>query len=135
LPVNFESASSVTEFLQASEAATVKKLFLEKGLPIDDIVDRNQRPPYVKNKSYDWVTPTLFISAALYSENPALVSMALSVLANYATDFFKGINRMPDVRLDIVAEETKTKTYKKISYQGPVDGLKNLADVIRAVIK
>ena len=44
LPINFESATSIAEFLQASEAATIKKLLVAEGLPLDDIVDRHQRP-------------------------------------------------------------------------------------------
>lgn len=132
LPINFESAMSISEFLQASEAATIKKLLLAESLPLDDIVDRSQRPPYVKNKSGDWVAPIVFVSASMYSQNQALVSLALNVLGNYATDFFKGSPRVHDVTLKIVVEK-KNKTCKKITYQGPIDGLKDLAEVIREV--
>ena len=34
LPINFESATSIGELLQASEAATIKKLFLAEDLPV-----------------------------------------------------------------------------------------------------
>jgi hypothetical protein len=132
LPINFESVMSISEFLQASEAATIKKLLLAKAIPLDDIVDRNQRPPYVKNKSYEWISPIIFVSASLYSQNPALVSIALNVLGNYATDFFRGIRGVHDVSLNIVVER-KNKTYKKISYQGPIEGLKDLPEIIREV--
>lgn len=134
LPINFESATSISEFLQAAEAATVKKLLLAEALPFDDIVDRSQRPPYVKNKGLEWIAPIVFVSAGLYSENPALVSVALNVLGNYATDFFKGIGGAHEVNLNIVVEN-KNKTFKKIAYQGPIEGLKGLAEVIREVAK
>jgi len=134
LPVNFDSASSQTELLQASEAATIRKLFVAEGLPIDDIVDRSHRPPYVKNKSNEWVAPVVFISASLYSQNPALVSMALSVLANYATDFFKGASKIPEVKLDVVVEKKRNESYKRLSYSGPVAGLKDLTDTIRDAV-
>jgi len=132
LPINFESATSIAELLQASEAATIKKLLVAEGLPFDDIVDRHQRPPYVKNKNFEWVPPVLFVSASLYSQNPELVSVALNILANYATDFFKGMRGAHEVSLNIVVEK-KNKTYKKIVYQGPIEGLKDLVEVIREV--
>jgi hypothetical protein len=134
LPVNFESAASVAEFLQASESATVRKLFLAEGLPIDEIVDRSQRPPYIKNKSFEWAAPIIFVSAALYSQNPTAVTLALNVLANYATEFFRGYGPIAGVKLDVVVERKRNETYKRISYQGPIAGVKDLPEVIREVV-
>lgn len=134
LPINFESVTSVTEFLQASEAATIRKLFLSAGLPIDDIVSRSQRPPYVKNKSFEWVPPIVFVSAALYSQNPNLVSLALNILANYATEFFRGRGAPREVKVDVVIEKRKNEMYKRISYQGPITGLRDLSEVVREVV-
>lgn len=134
LPLNFESASSIADLLQASEAATIRKLLLGEGLPIDDIVDRSRRPPYLKNKSHEWVAPILFISAALYSQNPNLVNVALNVIANYATDFFRGVSPAREVKLNIIVEKRKDEIYKQISYQGCIAGLKDLPEVIREVV-
>jgi hypothetical protein len=130
LPINLESAASMAELLQASEAATIRKLLVAEGIPLDDILDRRRRPPYVKNKSFEWVAPGLFVSASLYSQNPALVSVALGVVANYATDFFKGMSGEHEVSLNIIVER-KNRTYRKVSYLGPVEGLKELAEIIR----
>lgn len=133
LPVNFESASSQETFRQASETATVKKLFRNAGVPLDEIVDRNQRPPYIDNHSLDCVLPTLFVSAALFSGNQYCISVALEILASYATDFFKGMGGARVVKLEIVVEKERNKTCRKISYYGDVEGLKALPDVIREV--
>jgi len=132
LPINFDSASSISELRQASEAATIKKLLLKAGVPIEDIVDRSQRPPYVKNKHSDWVAPILFVSASLCSQNPALVSLALDVIGNYATEFFRGMASTPEVSFSIVVGR-RNGTYKKVEYRGPVVGLKGMAEVIREV--
>jgi hypothetical protein len=132
LPINFESANSIGELLQASEASTIKTLLLAEAVPLDDIVDRNQRPPYVKNKSHEWIAPIMFISGSLYSQNPALVSVALNVLGNYATEFFRGSVGSREVNLNVVVG-SKNGSHKKIAYQGPVEGLKNLVDIIREV--
>lgn len=133
LPINLEAASAISDLLLASEAATIKKLFLEKGLPVDEILDRDLRPPYVKNKSHEWIAPVLFISGSFYLQDPTMVSLALNVLGNYATRFFMGDSREGEVSLDIIFEKKRNRIYKKISYKGPASGLANLADTIREV--
>ena len=133
LPANFESAMSSADFRQVSKAATVKTLFRNAGLPHGDITDKGQRPPYIHNNSFEWVAPTVFVSAALFSENPNYVSIALSVIANYATDFFKGMTGTKTVKLEIVVEQTKARTCKKLSYEGDVDGLQALPEIIRGL--
>ncbi len=132
LPVNFESASSITDFRTVAEAATVKTLLRSAGLPHDDIVERAARPPYISNHSYDWVAPTLFISAALLSQSPHLVSVALSAIANYLTDFFKGDTAEKSIKMNIVIERAINHSCKKVSYEGPPEGLKELAEIIRS---
>lgn len=51
LPLNFESATSIADLRHASQTSTLKKLLVKEGLPLNDIVERSRRPPYVKNKS------------------------------------------------------------------------------------
>jgi len=132
LPINFESAESIKDFRQASEAATVKTLLRSENLPHDDIVGRQDRPPYIQNNAFEWIAPTLFVSATLVSQNPVAISVALNVLGNYATDFFRGLSGKKTVKIEIVVEQAKAKSCKKISYEGPSDGLKDLADIIRS---
>lgn len=133
LPLNFESATSIAEFRQPSEASTVKTLLRTAGLPYAELVQRDQRPPYVHNNAFEWLAPTMFISVGVLSQNPNVASVALSVLANYVTDFFKGRGKDAAVKLDVVVETTKTKTCKRISYEGSPEGLRELADVIREI--
>lgn len=131
LPINFENASSVEELRQAAESSTVKTLFRNANVPYVDLFKGEKRLPYVHNNAFELVVPTLFVSANLLSQNPAAVSIALSVIANYATDFFKGMSKEASVKLEVVIEITKTKKCKRISYEGPPEGLRALADVIR----
>jgi hypothetical protein len=134
LPVNFESAHSIADFRNLSEAATVKKLLRNADLPHGDLVDRESRPPYIQNNTFEWVAPTLFISGSLASENPYLVSVALGTIANYVTGFLNGFAGSSNhtVKVDIVVEQNKTAACKKITYEGPPEGLKDLAEVVRA---
>lgn len=132
LPINFESASTIGDFLQASETSTIKKLLLSETVPIEDIVERSQRPPYVKNKSHEWVAPIIFVSASLWSQYEPLVAVALNVLGNYATEFLRGSSSTHEVNLKIVVEK-KNKTYKQIEYEGSIEGLRDLPKVIREI--
>jgi hypothetical protein len=131
LPSNFESAGSIDEFRQASEAATVKTLFRAAGIPHSDIVDKSKRPPYIHNNAIEWIAPTLFVSASLLSNNPELVSGALGVISTYVADFLKGATGKNLVKLNVVVEKTKTRTCKEISYEGDAEGLRNLTGAIQ----
>lgn len=131
LPINFENASSVDELRQTAESSTVKTLFRNANVPYVEVFKNEKRLPYVHNNAFEWVVPTLFVSASLLSQNPSAISIALSVIANYATDFFKGMSKEASVKLDVVIETTKTKKCKRISYEGTPEGLRALADVIR----
>ncbi|MBS0536991.1 MAG: hypothetical protein JSR72_23270 [Proteobacteria bacterium] len=131
LPINFENAASAEDLRQAANASTIKTLFRNSNVPHVDIFGADKRLPYVHNNAFEWVVPTLFLSASLLSENPNAVSVALGVIANYATDFFKGMSRQASVKLEVVVETTKSKHCKRISYEGPPEGLRDLADVIR----
>jgi hypothetical protein len=133
LPVNFEAAESIDEFRQASEAATLKTLFRSEDIPYDEILEETEKPPYTQNNAFEWVAPTLFVSAAIVVENPTYVTIALNVVSNYATDFFKGIYGDNEVSMDIVVESSEEKKCKRISYEGPSEGLEDLDSVVKEI--
>lgn len=132
LPENFESAVNYSELRQRSEAATVRTLFRTNGVPLAEVLDPSRPVPYIQNNGIEWVGPMLFVSSALMSENPTAVSVAVGVLANYLTDFFKGISGKPEVSVTIVVERRKDHTCKQISYKGSVDGLSSLPDIVKS---
>jgi hypothetical protein len=133
LPQNFQSAGKIADFRQMSEAATVKKMFRAAGLELTELVDRPQRPPYIHNNYADWVAPTLFLSSALCSQNPNAISVALSIIANYLTDLFKGV-KTPTVKLEFVVEKTKSRKCMMVKYEGDVTGIASLEGVLRKVV-
>lgn len=132
LPSNFETASDISTFRQVSESATVRTLLRTSSIPLDELLSKEQRSPYIQNNAFEWVAPTLFVSVGVLSQNAPYLSVALSVIANYATDFFKGMSGENQVQMDIVVERSKSKICKKITYKGPPEGLKDLPEVIRA---
>ena len=134
LPVNFEAATPMTPVRQLMGTLTIKKIFSISNVPYSEIRRGNEKPSYIGHRSFEWAIPTLFFSASLLLQNPEAISVSLSVIANYLTDFFKGFGEEKKGKLDIVVEKNKSKIFKKISYEGPIDGIKELADVAKEIL-
>jgi hypothetical protein len=135
LPENFSTAPSRGELLHRSEAATVRTLFRNSEVPVDDILPAGERIPYIQNNAFEWIAPTIFFAAAFLAQNDATVSIALNVLSNYITDFFKGIPGHKAVKFKIVVERKAAGPCTEITYEGSPDGLAALADVVREASK
>ena len=133
LPRNFFDADDRADLIHESNATTIRKLWKRNKISETPLEPPEVVFPVVVERSADWVAPTVFVSSMLLTSNPALVSLAIGVIANYATDFLKGRVAKPTVRLDVVVETTKSKSFRRISYTGPVDGLNNLPDIVREV--
>lgn len=133
LPINFDSAQARTDFLQPSEAATVRTLFRNNNLPIEELLPVSEHAPYIQNNSFEWIAPTLFISSALMTQNQVAVEVALHVLASYIKDFFKGITGTKTVKLTIVVEKKGDRSCKKIDYEGDVAGMDTLPEIIKHI--
>lgn len=133
LPRNFEISKSKEELIHESTTETVRVLWRQNGVTETPLEQPEEKIPFVVEKAFGWIGPTVFIPAMLLSQNPHLVTIALGVISNYLTGWFRGIPRgSRKAKLCIVAE-TKSGYYKKIEYEGPTDGLNDLPDIIREV--
>lgn len=65
------------------------------------------------------------MAAAVLSENPTAVNIALGVVANYVTDFFKGMGGEKRVRFSIVIKDKAAGRYKRFKYSGDPSGIKD----------
>lgn len=133
LPLNFETAESAAEFLYDSPAATVRTLFRTNQIPLQDILPQGTPRRHLSYKNADWIGPTLFVGAALLSDNGNLLSLALGVISNYLTDFFRGMGKPPAIKMDFVIEQTPDKTCKRLKFEGTPEGLAALPETIRAM--
>lgn len=88
----------------------------------------------IEQRSGEWFGPLLFISSAALLQNPELISIVCSVIANYITDYFKGKEK-PNIRLTFVIEETKTSKTTKLSYEGGIEGLDKLPESINEIVR
>jgi hypothetical protein len=100
-------------------------LLRQEGITETRLDSPSDRFPEVHEKSLVFLGPIIFCSAALLSQNPAIVSLALGVISNYLTEFFRGLPGDHTVRLDIVTEEGEgdNHRYKRYHFEGPTDSL------------
>ena len=131
LPVNFETAKSCADFKFNGEAATIRKLLRQNGISVENFLPNGERAPTIHNKHFEWA-PLLFISAALTSNDPYAVTVALGIISNYATEYFRGILGR-SVKLDIVVERKKDNVCKKLHYEGDIEGLASLPKIIQDI--
>jgi len=129
LPRNFDTAAALDELLHESAIQTVRVLFRENNISESRMEPEDQKIPCIQENEFALILPTLFASTLLLSQNPHLFSLALNVVANYATDFFKGIPGHNKVVLDVVIEDKAKKCSKKIHYEGSANGLKEINEI------
>ncbi len=134
LPRGFESAKSKSDLLHEGNADTVRKLLRNANLVESPLEATGERFPSIQENDFTWVGPTLFISASLLSDNPNVVSVALNVLSNYLTDFFKGVTGSRRVTFDVVVERTKTKRSVRVHYDGTPEDFVHFADAVNGAI-
>ena len=132
LPVNFEKAETIEDFRRAPDDASLRKLWHESGYLSDDLFADGSRPPSVLQKSVEWIGPILFFTN-LALENRALVEASLDVVCSLVSDRLGRPDR--SVELDVVAETDAKGTCKRLSYNGPVEGLKDIPGIVREFLE
>lgn len=86
----------------------------------------------IEQRSGDWFGPVLMFTSIALRENPALISIACSVIANFVTDFLKG-EKKQNIRLKVLYKETKSTKITEICYEGGLEGLASLEKSILEV--
>ncbi|MCI0485918.1 MAG: hypothetical protein L0229_04880 [Blastocatellia bacterium] len=131
LPRNFDTVASKDDLIHESSVADIRILWRQAELNETRIEKEGDKLPQAQEKSFEWVGPIIFVSALYFSQNPQGVSIALNIISNYLTGFFKGIPGNKKVRLDVVVEQTKSQKCLKVHYEGDVEGLAEVSKVIR----
>lgn len=131
VPSNFQTASNRGELLMGAKAATIKTLFRNNAVPFDEFMQSGERAPTIVNKDFDW-NVVMFVGATLLSNNPDLVAIALSVIANYVTRLLQG---MPNekAKLSIVVERKKDGVCKMLSFEGDAEAFRSIEALNEAI--
>jgi hypothetical protein len=133
LPRNFSTAESKNELMYESSAATVRTLFRQNQLQETRLEKEGDRFNRIVEQGNDWVAPTLFFAASLLIQDPNVTALAINIISNYLTDWFKGIPGRKNIKLDVVVEKQAKKTYVKISYDGDIEGLSEIPNLVHKV--
>lgn len=120
LPHNW-SVENEVDHIYSENTVTISKLFKINNIPVS-IYGFKEDSKITNNRNIEWVSPIIFLSAALISNNPEISSLAISILANYLTDLFRGNNNSPNVKISLYFENSKGEI-KEASYSGPTSGL------------
>jgi hypothetical protein len=89
LPRNFDSAKSKSELIYESTVSDIRILFRDSGIAETKLEKQGDRFSYKQDKHFDWIGPTIFISASILSQNPDIISITEGIISNYLTDLFK----------------------------------------------
>lgn len=83
----------------------------------------------LEQRSAEWFGPTILVTTAALTQNPELISITLSVLANYLTDYFKG-RKEPKIKISFITQKSKTQ-FTKLDYEGDKEGLKEFEKLLK----
>jgi hypothetical protein len=114
-------------------APTIRALWNENGIEETRIEREAEGIPYIEENSFEWVGPVIFIGAAVFSSHPHVISLSLSILANYLTDYFKGRPDPRRVKLSIVVPDSRSARHTKIDYDGNIEGLKTIERIVKDI--
>lgn len=135
IPMNIEIANSKDELVYFGSAKSLKKLWKSNEIELSKIELEGDGQLYLHQHSAEWIAPTIFLGASLLSENSNTISVALSVVANYVTDLFKGKPPKTKFKMELIIEEEKDKKYKKLTFEGEPKDVYGLIKVIRELKK
>lgn len=128
LPLNLNTAPSRDDLVFPISSATLHKLLLKAGLPYQEVLPDNETKRYKLDRAEDLILPPLFLAAKWMYENRDTIKTALEMVADYLR--YRLIRAdQKQVTLDIVHANPEGG-FTKTSYQGPLDGLPAVLDVI-----
>jgi hypothetical protein len=130
LPLSFKSAQIRNDLVYAASTDTVKKLLVQARLPAVKLEQDEQEYPHEVQHALEWTGPVILFSAAAVSQNPEIVSIALGVISNYLTDWFRGVPKENRSASLTIVKETKDGYYKSLDYSGPPEGLSRVKDIL-----
>lgn len=129
LPENLNEVEDSEKFIYSESTIDIRKVFSLDNITVDYLT--NDKPILRARKTADWFGPALFIGFSVLTENSTLINISLNLLSSYLYDFFKGTVSNKKVKFEIVIERRKSKEFQKITYDGTVEGIKDLEGVIK----
>lgn len=140
VPENFLDATSRGDLLQHDHTPTIRSLWRQNGIVETEFEREDDHLGQKAERGFEeWVAPTIFIAASLWSQNSVAVTMAINVISNYLTSILQGMP-FKSVRLKVVMEVAETakdgttqRCYREVNYSGDASGLDKLPAILHEV--
>lgn len=132
IPENITENVDSSSYIYSETTTDIKKSFKSENVLVEYLT--KDKPLLRTRKSADWFGPTLFITYSLLSENSTLIGISLNLISSYLYDHFKGTVEAKKIKFEIIIENKKDG-YKKINYDGSIEGIKELENVIKELKK
>jgi hypothetical protein len=136
LPRNFDEAQTIEELVYEGSLPDVRLLLREAGFETTKLEPSGTKPKLVKENAFEWTLPTLFIggAVALYRSNPDLIKSIVNKLWDHSKIVFAAVTRPTRIKWSIIIEDEPAKKTKKISYEGPAEGLEKVRDFLETTL-
>lgn len=134
LPSNYINAASSNDLFVPQTAPDLRVLLRKAGVNLTKIEPDGVKVPYRDDRDRTLILPMLFFAASYFTQDPNQLNVALGVVANFVTDFFRGMIGTHRVNCSVVVEKTDKKTTKMIHYNGPPEEFGKLIDCIKKTL-
>jgi hypothetical protein len=67
------------------------------------------------------------------SDNGILLNLALGIVSNYLTDYFRGSGKTPTIKLEFIVEKTPNRDYRRLKFEGPPEAIPALSEALGAL--
>ncbi len=134
VPSNFLTAANQRELYFVPATSDFKVLLRQAGLTPAKVTPEGVRIPFRDDRDRTLILPVLFLGATFLAENSHLISVALGVLANYVTDFFKGKAGVNKVDCKVLIETTDKKTIRTFDFKGPPESFDKLIEAVKKAL-
>ncbi|RUT79565.1 hypothetical protein [Ancylomarina longa] len=131
VPENIFESKKSSDFVYSETTSDIRKVFRKENVPINYLTE--DKPLLRSRKGADWFGPTLLFGFSVLINNPHVIGVSLNLVSSYLYDFFKGKIGDKSVKFEVVVECKKKKEYKKINYEGSVEGIPELEKIIKAL--
>ena len=135
VPSNYASAITFGDLFVPPSAADLRPLFREAGVSLETISPDGEGFLYRDDRDSTLIMPVIFFGMSYWSGNLDAITVALDVITNYVTDFFRGKAGNKNVRCSVLVETDTKKTVRRIEYDGPPESFDKLVDAIKIAVK
>jgi len=133
LPARFAHAESFEECKHLADAATIKTVLKNANLPLEEIIEKDQRPPIINNNSYEIVLPAIYFTYSAFNGDIGTLYETAQAIVSYLSKAYPDPTKENTVKMSYVVETHEQGKCKKFKYEGPVDGLMQLPEVLKSV--